>query len=127
MINKNKYKFKIVKKCHSKIVAGLALIAKHRLCPRPCSCPPTTIPIAVNRIYVANYSDNNVSVIDGSTNTVIATVPVGFTPLSIGVNPLTNGVYVANGTDDNVSVICGISNTCQLPTNHNAVDHALYS
>ena len=33
---------------------------------------PTT-----NRIYVANYDSNNVSVIDGASNTVVATVAVG--------------------------------------------------
>lgn len=35
------------------------------------------IPSSVNRIYVANFGSNNVSVINGSTNTVIATVEVG--------------------------------------------------
>ena len=36
---------------------------------------PTT-----NRIYVANYDSNNVSVIDGASNTVVATVAVGSQP-----------------------------------------------
>ena len=52
---------------------------------------PTT-----NRIYVCNYGDKTVSVLDGSTNTVLATVPVGDGPAGIAVNPATNRVYVSN-------------------------------
>ena len=52
---------------------------------------PTT-----NRIYVANQWSNNVSVIDGATNTVVATVPVGTCPEDVAVNPSTNRIYVAN-------------------------------
>ncbi len=36
------------------------------------------------RAYVANGSSNNASVIDTSTNTVIATVTVGSSPISLG-------------------------------------------
>ena len=52
---------------------------------------PTT-----NRIYVANETSNNVSVIDGATNTVVATVTVGVAPSGVAVNPTTNRIYVAN-------------------------------
>lgn len=38
-------------------------------------------PVPANQIYVANSSSNNVSVIDGLSNTVIATVAVGASPL----------------------------------------------
>jgi uncharacterized repeat protein (TIGR01451 family) len=65
---------------------------------------PTT-----NRVYVANYTSNSVSVIDGASHTVIATVPVSSHPWGVGVNPTTNRVYVVNG--DTVSVIDGASNT----------------
>lgn len=46
-----------------------------------------TEPLAVavnpvtNKIYVANNSSNSVTVIDGATNTVVAAVPVGNTPV----------------------------------------------
>lgn len=63
-----------------------------------------------NRIYVANHGSNDVSVIDGATNTVVATVPVGVEPQAIGVNPSTNLVYVTNQGGDSVSVIDGASN-----------------
>ena len=36
-------------------------------------------------IYVANRGDNTVSVIDGITDTVIATIPVGNVPIGVGI------------------------------------------
>ena len=66
---------------------------------------PTT-----NRVYVANFDDDTVSVIDGATNAVIATIPGGVSgPHDVGVNPTTDRVYVANlrGT---VSTIDGATN-----------------
>ena len=45
-----------------------------------------------NTIYVANAGDDTVSVVNGSTNTVVATVTVGDTPLGVAVNPATNTV-----------------------------------
>ena len=65
---------------------------------------PTT-----GRVYVTNIS-GNVSVIDGATNLVTATVPVGFNPWAVGVNPTTNRVYVANRGSKSVSVIDGATN-----------------
>ena len=71
---------------------------------------PTT-----DRVYVAN-GDGTVSVIDGATNAVIATIPVVTPPVfnsfpcSVGVNATTNRVYAANFTDDTVSVIDGATN-----------------
>ncbi|WP_423826901.1 hypothetical protein [Serratia marcescens] len=38
-------------------------------------------------MYVTNLNSNNVSVIDGLTNGVIATIPVGNGPFGVGVNP----------------------------------------
>jgi YVTN family beta-propeller protein len=68
---------------------------------------PTT-----NRVYVSNYYSDTVSVIDGASHTIVATVPVGTGPYyGVGVNPMTNRVYVANGLSDNVSVIDGVNNT----------------
>lgn len=73
--------------------------------------PGMVIPSALNRIYVLNYSGNNISVIDGKTNTFIGNVIVGSGPFGVGVNPITNRIYVANFGSNNVSVIDGISNT----------------
>jgi YVTN family beta-propeller protein len=40
------------------------------------------------RVYLANTPSNAVSVVTGSTSTFIATVPVGFLPVSIAVGPV---------------------------------------
>ncbi|MGA9218329.1 MAG: YncE family protein, partial [Nitrososphaeraceae archaeon] len=65
-----------------------------------------------NMMYVANYLDNTVSVIDGENNTKIGNdIPVGEGPTGIGVNSNTNMMYVANYLDNTVSVIDGENNT----------------
>ena len=48
-------------------------------------------------VYVANIGGNTVSVIDETTNTVTATIPVGTGPYGVGVDSSTGTVYVANG------------------------------
>lgn len=58
-------------------------------------------------VYVTNTKDNTVSVIDGKTRTVTATVFVGDYPTSVAVDPSTHTVYVANLHDSTVSVIDG--------------------
>jgi len=62
-------------------------------------------------IYVANYSSNNVSVIDSNTNSVVTTISVGDWPDAVGVNPNTNKIYVANWGSNSVSVIDGETNS----------------
>ncbi|TET95402.1 MAG: hypothetical protein E3J29_06945, partial [Dehalococcoidia bacterium] len=49
--------------------------------------------------------DDTVSVIDGATNAVVATIPVGDRPEDVGVNLNTDRVYAANCYDDTLSVI----------------------
>ena len=65
--------------------------------------------IAVNpttgHVFVANSARNTVTVIDGPTMSVLATVSVGLDPGMIGVNPATNKVYVSNRGDNTVQVI----------------------
>jgi YVTN family beta-propeller protein len=66
-----------------------------------------------NKIYVANNGDNNISVIDGASNSVVATItdPNAVSPVVIAVNPTTNTVYVANQQSNNVTEIDGASNS----------------
>jgi hypothetical protein len=70
--------------------------------------------VAVNettgRAYVANHDSNNVTVIDGKSRSVAATVQAGAGPEGIAVNPATNRVYVANAGDSTVTVIDGATN-----------------
>ncbi|MBI1815238.1 MAG: YncE family protein [Deltaproteobacteria bacterium] len=49
--------------------------------------------------YVSNSGDNTISVIDTSTNTVTATIPVGSSPGALAVSPDGAQVYVANRGD----------------------------
>ncbi len=56
-------------------------------------------------VYVANVFDDNVSVIQTSTNTVVETVSVGNNPIGICSLPSGEYLYVANRSDDNVSAI----------------------
>src|SRR6476660_2644181 len=79
----------------------------------PVGNAPETIGVNsyTNTMYVANYLDNTVSVIDGENNTKIDDIPVGEVPTGIGVNSRTNTMYVANYLDNTVSVIDGENNT----------------
>lgn len=66
-----------------------------------------------NRIYVVNRDDFTVSVIDGATNSVVATVrlPSGGWPEGVDVNTDTNLIYVVNNYGNSVSVIDGVTNS----------------
>lgn len=69
-----------------------------------------------NRIYVVNAGSGNVSVIDGSHNRVIATVPTDKRPYAIGIDAALHRAYVTNTFSDKVTVIDGPTNTAkQLP------------
>jgi YVTN family beta-propeller protein len=72
---------------------------------------PTSVVVnpVTNLIYIANSGSNSVSVIDGSSNTVTATVtsPEMLSPIGLAVNPVTNQVFVANSGSDYASVING--------------------
>src|SRR3954451_4669261 len=50
------------------------------------------------RAYVTNGGGNSVSVIDMTTNTVVATIPVGVSPRSAVVSRDGRHVYVSNFT-----------------------------
>ncbi|MDE1767574.1 MAG: YncE family protein, partial [Thaumarchaeota archaeon] len=70
-----------------------------------------------NRIYVANWNHNTVSVIDGNTNTKIASIQVDMIPVKLAINPNTNRIYVTqhrftNNIEENstVAVIDGSTN-----------------
>jgi YVTN family beta-propeller protein len=76
--------------------------------------------VAVNpttgRVYIPNFSSFNVSVLDGHTNTIIATIPVGNGadgdvdgPTSSAIDEKTNTIYVTNNNGV-LSVIDGNTN-----------------
>ena len=61
--------------------------------------------------YITNQSNNNVSVINTATNTVVATVAVGAAPFGVGVNPAGTSVFITNRGSNDVSVIDTTTNT----------------
>ncbi|MBL7795632.1 MAG: beta-propeller fold lactonase family protein, partial [Saprospiraceae bacterium] len=69
--------------------------------------------IASGFAYIPNNVSNDVSVIDLATNTVVATIPVGFAPFGVSVSPDGSRVYVTNreATGGTVSVIDAATNT----------------
>ncbi len=64
-----------------------------------------------SRLYVANFSDNTVSVINTTTYIAIDTIPVGPVPFGICVTSDGSKVYVANLSGYSVSVINTTTNT----------------
>jgi YVTN family beta-propeller protein len=74
-----------------------------------------------NRIYVTNYNAGTLAVIDGSTDQIVKSIPVGTAYSSDGsvigsgpdfpaVNSVTNKVYVPNVNDGTVAVVDGATN-----------------
>jgi YVTN family beta-propeller protein/VCBS repeat-containing protein len=63
------------------------------------------VAITTNRAYVANRTDNTVTVIDTTTNGVVTTIAVGTAPAAVAVNPAGTRAYVANSGAGTVSVI----------------------
>ncbi len=57
------------------------------------------------RIYVANGLDEHVRVIDISTYSIIADIPVGITPTGIDIDQKRNRVYVTNKNSNTTSII----------------------
>jgi YVTN family beta-propeller protein len=57
-----------------------------------------------NRVYVTNSASNTVSVIDGLTNQIRATIPVGLDPFGAAVNPVTGVIYTANRAGSTLSL-----------------------
>ena len=67
--------------------------------------------------YIANSGDDNVSVIDTTTNKVTAMIPVGNYPMGVAVTLDGKKVYVTNLNDNTVSVIDATKNkvTATIP------------
>ncbi|MBL0340072.1 MAG: T9SS type A sorting domain-containing protein [Bacteroidetes bacterium] len=61
--------------------------------------------------YITNSAGDNVTVIDVTSESVIATIPVGSFPTGICVSPDGTKVYVANRDDNSLSVINTATNT----------------
>ncbi len=67
---------------------------------------------ATNRVYVANSSSGDVSVIDGATDAVTTTIHVGFAANFIAVDPVLNKIYVTtDSAGASLAVVDGTTNT----------------
>src|SRR5262249_34896161 len=66
-----------------------------------------------NKVYVSNFTDNSISVIDGASHNIAlagtaaapATLTAGTRPGHSVVTPITNKAYVTNSNSGNVTVI----------------------
>jgi YVTN family beta-propeller protein len=78
------------------------------------SGPTGSIAITPNGAFAyvtSNSLDTTISVIDTSTNTVVATPTVGTSPFGVAITPNGAFAYVANFASDDVSVLATASNT----------------
>jgi YVTN family beta-propeller protein len=60
-----------------------------------------------HRVYVANTHSNNVTVIDGTLNSVVATVNTGNGPYAIAIDATANKAYLATMAGQNLTMIDG--------------------
>ena len=72
---------------------------------------PVSLTHATPVLYIPNNSSNTVSVMDGSTYSVIKTISVGQDPYGVGVSPDGKSVFITNMAADTVSVIDTAANT----------------
>jgi YVTN family beta-propeller protein len=57
------------------------------------------------KIYVANTFSNDIYVIDGSNNKVVASIPVDTRPYGVVYDPDNHDIYIASYDSNTVSVI----------------------
>jgi YVTN family beta-propeller protein len=82
-----------------------------------------------NKIYTESAqgsvpSEGSVMVIDGGTDSVIATIPIAGEPIGIAVNTVANKVYVGNVGNNAVTIIDGATNsttTVDIGSNSQAI------
>ena len=90
----------------------------------------TFMGLAVNditgKIFVTIFDTDAVTVVDGATNTVAGTIPVGDGPSAITVNAAANRIYVGNQISKTISFINGqtlsVTDTLTVPYNPTTID-----
>ena len=80
-----------------------------------------------NKVYISDLGKDSVLVLEGSNNTLVASIPVGSKPSVLAINTQTNTIYVSNFRNDSVSVINGTSNKVEsnIKVGHNPVGIAV--
>ncbi|MBI4672187.1 MAG: YncE family protein [Chloroflexi bacterium] len=69
-----------------------------------------------SRVYLAHPYDNQVTVVDPRTMTLVASIPVGMQPRALTLDESAHLLYVANADSDNLSVINTDENIQRLAT-----------
>jgi len=62
-----------------------------------------------DKIYCANYGSDDISVIDGVMDNVIATIPAGDGPVGLCWNSIENKVYCLNSFSRDITIIDGLT------------------
>jgi uncharacterized repeat protein (TIGR02543 family) len=70
-----------------------------------------SVAIAAPFAYVSSFGTDRVTVVDGATGSIAASIPVGAMPYGVAVNPAGTRAYVANFGDGSVSIIDTATNT----------------
>jgi YVTN family beta-propeller protein len=88
----------------------------------PVTAHITVTPISSGFAYIANGTSNSVSVINTTTNQVVATIPMGtFTfPAYVSVSPDGSRIYVTDINSNSISVIDAATNTVLSTTGGDA-------
>lgn len=93
--------------------SNLASYVQIESCSDPSNCNPPDYMISVNpntnRIYVSGNSNGGLTVIDGSTNSIVTKILSSYDIRDIATNPVTNKIYAI--TDNFVTVIDGSTNS----------------
>ncbi len=95
---------------YSFVLMSLPASAQNLIATVPVGIAPVALAMnpATYKIFAVNWNSNNVTVIDGASNSVITNVSVGNSPCAVAVNPATNKIYVVNqGGNTAVTVIDG--------------------
>ena len=58
-----------------------------------------------SQAYITSRSNNIVEIVDTGSNTIVATLPTGTTPLGVGARPDGREVWIANAGSNNITVI----------------------
>ena len=74
----------------------------------PCAI---AVDFSSGRVFVANYASNNVTVIDGVSDSVVRTVNVGPHPQAIAVDSDNHKVYVASTHAGTTTILEGTNNS----------------
>ena len=83
----------------------LAQLARASACVIAMASITTSVLAAGPKVYVGNFKDNSVSVIDTAAGAVVATVPVAAGPDGIAITPNGGTVFVSGASASTMSVI----------------------